>query len=224
MKTTLGQVRLSRLPQVIGTVSNNLPEIAAYVNQAQQQLINAGGETGWWGGWQKVVFNVCRSHPYITLPRQFARIINMDVCRFPIRIQNEFYEMLEAGVGLQDFNRCQDWCGTLEGYERGVWPTMRDLTPTNKLLRVYITDERDVASRILIGPCKDQNGNYIYSQDGLNSVNGFYMSFAQPFTTSESIITEIGGIYKDATFGDVLVVRSGRGHRRANFAFPLCAG
>lgn len=211
MRTTLAQVRQSRLPEVIGKCQSDLPSIAAMVNQAQQQLIIAGGETGWWGGWTKVVFRVLRAHPYITLPRQFARVINMDVGRFPIRIQNEFFEMLPDGIGLQDrghwdaLAKCVNWCGALEGYDRGVWPTMRDLTPTNQLLRVYITDPRDVGARILIGPAQDQNGNGIYTQDGLNSVDGFYIAFDQPFATSDFIVTNIGGIQKDATYGDVLL-------------------
>jgi len=205
MRTTLAQVQQSRLPETIGKCASDLPGIAAYVNQAQQQLINAGGETGFWGGWQKVVFQVSHCHPYITLPRAFARIINMDVCRFPVRIQNEFYEMLEAGIGLQGFGQRRDWCGTLEGYERGVWPTHFDIAPANQFLRVYLTDPRDVGLRVLVGPAKDQNGNDIYSQDGNNSVDGFYLSLEQPFTTTDFIVTNIGGIQKDATFGDVLL-------------------
>lgn len=195
----------SRLPSAIGKCANDVPGVAAYVNQAQQQLIIAMGETGAFGGWQKVVFSVNRCSPYITLPRELARIINMDVCRFPIRIQNEFYEMLEAGVGLQDFCKCPDWCGALEGYERGTFPTMVDITPSNQLLRVYMTDPRDLGKRVLVGPALDQNGNPIYSQDGLNSVNGFYLPLANPFTTSAFQVSSIGGVQKDATFGDVLL-------------------
>jgi hypothetical protein len=205
MRTTLAQVRQSRLPQAIGLCGADLPGIAAMVNQAQQQLINAGGETGWWGGWQKVAFQISQARPYITLPREFARVINLDVRRFPIRMQNEFYELLEAGVGLRGFAECQDWCGALEGYERGVFPTMVDLTPANQLLRVYLTDPRDVGLRVLVGPCLDQNVNAVYSQDGANSVNGFYLTLDQPFTTSDFIVTGIGSIQKDATYGDVLL-------------------
>ena len=186
------------------------PGCGRVVNQAQQRLIFAGGETGFFGGWQKVVFQVNRCNPYITLPRELARVINMDVCRFPIRIQNEFFEMLEAGVGLQDFCTVRDWCGALEGYERGVFPTMVDVATSNQFLRVYLTDTRDLGKRVLIGPASDQNGNNIYSQDGLNSVNGFYLPLAPPFTTSAFIVTSIGGVQKDATFGDVLLYQVDR--------------
>lgn len=204
-RNSLRDVLISRLPETIGKCADDAPGVAAFVNQAQQQLIFAGGETGWFGGWQKVVFMVSRCNPYITQPRQYARIINMDVCRTPIRIQNEFYEELEAGIGLQDFCACSNWCGALEGFERGMFPTLVDLAPTNQLLRVYLTDARDVGARVLIGPALDQNGNNIYSQDGQNGVNGFYLPLAQPFTTSGFIVTNIGAIQKDATFGDVLL-------------------
>ncbi len=205
MNSTLRDLQLSDFPQAVGLCANDLPGIAAKGNRAQWQLILAGGETGFWGGWQKVVFKVSRCHPYITLPRPFARAINMDVCRTPIRIQNEFYEELEAGVGLQGFSQCRDWCGALEGYERGVWPTMRDVDPANQFLRVYLTDPRDINLRLLVGPALDQNGNGIYTNDGQNTVHGFYLSFEQPFTTSSFIVTNIGGIQKDATYGDVLL-------------------
>jgi hypothetical protein len=208
MRTTLGQVRQSRLPQSIGRCANDLPEVAAFVNQAQQQLINAGGETGFWGGWEKVAFQATRCNPYITLPRKYARAINLAVCRFPIRMQNEFYELLPDGIGLQDFCSIKgrtDWCGALEGYERGTVVSMTDLTPTNQLLRVYLTDPRDIGKRILIGPAQDQNGNFIYTQDGNPSVNGFYLTLAQPFTTSAFVVTSFSGVQKDATYGDVLL-------------------
>lgn len=208
MRTILNQLRQSRLPQAIGRCANDLPEIAAFTNQAQQVLINAGGETGWWGGWEKVVFQVTRCNPYITLPRKYARAINLSVCKFPIRLQNEFYELLPDGIGLQDFCSIKgrtDWCGAIEGYERGTVVSMVDLTPTNQYLRVYFTDPRDVGKRILIGPAQDQNGNFIYTQDGNPSVNGFYLTLAAPFTTSAFIVTAFSGIAKDATYGDVLL-------------------
>jgi len=135
-------------------------------------------------------------------------VINMDVCRMPITIQNEFYEFLPDGIGLQDFCNIagrRDWCGTMEGYERGTVTSMIDLGQVNQLLRVYLTDPRDVGRRILFGPAQDQNGNFIYTQDGNPSVNGFYLTLAQPFTTSAFIVTNFAGVQKDATYGDVLV-------------------
>lgn len=213
MRLTLGSVQLSMLPEAIGACANDLPKIARYVNRAQEILINCGGETGWWGGWQKVVFPLSPCFPYFTLPREFSRVINMDVCKFPIRVQNEFYEYLEAGIGLQSrhelnaLNDAPNWCGcgALQGFERGVWPSFRDLLPVNQKLRVYFTDVRDIGRRILVGPAFDEHGNQFYSQDGQNQVNGFYLSLQSPFTTSDFIVSKFDGIQKDPTYGAVIL-------------------
>ena len=209
-RVTLRDCRLSMLPQTVGLCAGDTPQIAAFVNRAQTILIGAAPETGWWGGWQKIKLQATRCHPYFTLPRQFARAINLEVCRFPIRVQNEFFEMMDGSIGTQDwhhratFNRLGDWCGALEGYDRGTFPTMRDIDKTNQQIQVMVTDPRDVGSRILISGL-DQNGNPIYSQDGENSVLGFYMTLAQPFVNNNFIVTHIDSVQLDSFFGDVLL-------------------
>lgn len=205
MRTTFRQLRLSRFPRTLGLCSNNVPEIAAAANECQQRLINDAGETGWWGGWAKVAFTASMVNPYITLPPQYARAIGFDVCRFPIRIQNEFYEELDAGIGLRGPNNCVDRCAPKEAYDRGTFPTMIDLAGNNQLLRVYITDPADVGKRILISNARDQNGNGIYTQDGAQSVNGFYLQFEDPFVTSTFTVTSFQNISKDQTVGDIIL-------------------
>lgn len=207
MPLSVLQLRFGSFPAAIGKCSEDLPAITAMANRCVQRLIMAGGETGFWGGWRRVVFNISRTDPYITLPRQFARLINLDVCRKPIRIQNEFYEMLEGGPGLQTpTNVCScDWCGALEGYERGTWPTMVDLTATNQYLRVYITDARDVSKTIVFGGATDQNGHGIYDQHGVTSVQGAVLVFEQPFATTPMIVTGFQCVMKDPTYGDILL-------------------
>lgn len=208
MRITLADVRMSRLPRTIGLCAGDIPQISDAVNAAQQRLINAGGETGWWGSWTRVAFNVSPLNPYITLPRRFARIINLDVCRTPIRINNEFYEMLPGGVGMMPAANLQDWCGNLAGYERGVYPTMVDLTPTNQLLRAYITDARDAGKNLFITGL-DQNGMSIYGQFGnpLQTTDGFAMTFAYPFTTTNFVVQQLSAAQKDMTYGDVILAQ-----------------
>lgn len=90
-------------------------------------------------------------------------------------------------------------------YDRGTSPTAFNLTTTNKLIRVYYTDSRDVGRRVLISKAVDQNGNRIYTQDAQNPVDGFYLSLTNPFATSAFVVTAFQAIVKDATFGDVLL-------------------
>lgn len=197
----LKDVRQSRIPEAIGTCASDNGKLLEIVNEAQQRLVFAGGETGWWGSWAKTVFNVTPvTNPYITLPRNIVRLINMDVCRHPVRIQNEFYEFLEAGVGLQP--RCD--CNGPETYDRGMFPTFSDIVPPNKRLRFYITDAADIGRRVLVQGT-DQNGTTIYSLDGIDEVTGIYLTFTQPFVDTPFDITSLAGLQKDFTVGQVKV-------------------
>lgn len=207
MRSTFGQLRLSTYPQAIGACRDDVPTIAASVNEVEQILVNAGGETGFWGGWDKLKFILSRQNPYFTLPAKYARIINASVCTTGIRIQNEFYELLEAGIGLKPGSPCQTCCPPLEAYDRGGFPTMADLPPSNQYLRLYTTDPADIeaGARLLIHGALDQNGNGIYTQNGLAQVNGVYLTCESPFSTTSMIISAFDGIQKDPTQGDVIL-------------------
>lgn len=207
MRITLQDIAASRIPETLGNCRGDFPRLASYINEAQQRLINAMGETGAWGGWAKVVFNVLCSDPFITLPLEFARAIGIDICRTPVRIQNQWYETLEAGIGLRTPCDGKWGCGAMEAFDRATVTTAYDLTTTNQRLRVYITDARDVGKRILFTDAKDSNGNHIYSQDTQYEALGFFLTFNQPFTTSNFIVTSFGGIQKDQTYGDVILMQ-----------------
>lgn len=210
MRTKLSDLSSTRLSDVLGICSDNYAVMAQYVNQATLELIIIAGEDGWVGGYHKVVFNVTRTDPYITLPPQYARMISMDVCRRPVPIQNEHYEFLEFGIGLQV--PCENeaaflgaQCGTTQGFDRSVASTAIALTPTNQYLRTYITDARDIGVKFLVSGALDANGVGIYTNDVNVQVNGFYLLLDQPFTTSTSIVTSFQAISKPVTYGDVLL-------------------
>lgn len=205
MRATFLDVKQSRIPELLGICADDTYRLAAVVNDAQQRLIYAGKDAGWWEGWVKTQFSVSATSPYITLPREFARIINMALCEFPIYIHNEFYEVLPGGPGpMRDNDCCSDWCGTVAGYERGVWPTSVDLTSTNQRLRLYPTDSRDEGAKILFISL-DQNGNQIYDMDGLSTTLGFSLAILSPFADSGFNVSKINGAVKPVTFGDVLL-------------------
>jgi hypothetical protein len=91
----------SRLPSLLGLCQSNQPEIAAYVNSAQERLVMAieAREEGWHGTWAEIAFNVSRDAPYITLPREVARLEAINICNVPVFIQNQFFEYLRFGNG-----------------------------------------------------------------------------------------------------------------------------
>lgn len=206
MRITLANVMASRIPQTLGKCADDFAGVAAFVNEAQQRLINAGGETGWFGGWYEVAFNVPRTNPYITCPPDIARLVNVAVCGRPILIQNQWYEYLWANIGLQSTcpnSPCTD--GLREAFERGTVPMAYDFTDSNQYIRVYVTDSRDVGAQITFSSVLDQNGNGVYETDGESQVNGFVLTYTEPFSQSGFIVTSIGQVSKGVTYGDILV-------------------
>lgn len=208
-RLTFKDVRSSRIPQVVGTCASDTVTLASYVNEAQERLTFPGQETGWFGTWAKMVFNVNPSNPFITAPREVARLIDIDVCRKPIRINNEFWEFLEFGVGLQrsDCN-CSGFnpgnvCNQMQAYDRGMFHTTTDLTFGNKL-RLYMLNTADLAKRVFFSGV-DVNGNIIYTMDNGFQVNGFYVALGSPFVDSPMTLSALTGIQKDTTLGPVTV-------------------
>jgi len=204
MRITVLQLRERSIPKVILKCPGDLTEICNYLNDAQERLIIAAGETGWLGSWMRIVFNLTCENPYITLGREIARLESVEICRRPINIRNEFYEFLPDVIGLRTPGDLPKAREPLQALDRGTYPTMVDLTATNQLLRAYITDSRDLGKRMLI-KSKDQNGMRIFSTDATLDIDGFYLTFAAPFVTTIFQVSVIENILKDATHGDVLL-------------------
>lgn len=205
VRLTVQQVLDSRAPHVLGQCATNLPEVCSYLNEAVERLLLCAPETGFWGTWARVAFNVDRATPYLTLPSKYSRAAGLDYCRTPVNISNDWHEFLEFGIGLQTECSAQSACGRFGAFDRGMFPTAYDLTATNQYIRVYLTDARDVGRKIFFTPALDQNGNGIYQQNGLTSVNGFMLTLASPFVTSSFIVTSFKEVIKDQTYGDVVV-------------------
>lgn len=209
-RKTFFQFRKSRAPQVLASCANNMIALASYVNEATERLVKAASETGWYGTWQRVVFNVDRADPFITFPRHIARVIDLDVCKQPVRVQNEFYEFLEAGIGLQPTSSCNcasGACNILSTYDRGSFPTFKDLTSTGnpKVLRIYPTSLRDVGGKRVLFQGLDQNGNVIRSLDNGFDILGEYVVLQTPFADTLNQFSRLDAVQKDVTSNDVLL-------------------
>jgi len=204
-RLTFRDIRASRIPAVLGTCPSDTPGLCSYVNEAQERLIKQGGDTGWYGSWAKMVFNTTRANPYITAPIDVARLINVTVCDKAVRIQNEFFEFLEFGSGLQKppASCNPGCCGNVTVYDRGMFPTMADLTAGNTL-RVYLSNAADEDKRIFFNAI-DANNLQIYTLDNGIQVNGFFIMLASPFVDSPMALNAINGIQKDTTLGPVSI-------------------
>lgn len=200
--------RNSRLPSVIGKCAGDITGIASYVNSAQRRLLYAkeAGDEGWWGTWAEIAFNVSRTAPYWTAPREIARLEGVNICERPYPIQNQFYEYLEFGNGRlpKTFHHCHDQA--TEVFTRNSVPTFIDLSNPPQIIRVFWTDPGDIAEgrRVLLQGT-DQNDIPIQTQDGLSQPKGVFVVAQSPFGSPLQQFNTLTGIQKDQTLGQVRI-------------------
>jgi hypothetical protein len=206
----LYDVRSSTLAQAVGLCATDIASISAIVNEAQERLINdpLAPEEGWWGSWIQMAFNVSQASPYFYTPREVSRVILLDVCKSPVIIRNQFYEFLEFGKGYMpsgcpSTNPCDQ---SLAAYERETVYTFTPLLSTAQTIRIYASDTADLGRTVLIQG-KDSNGNIIRFVDSAVPQSGLgeSMVLATPFTDSVNTFTEITGIQKQRTYGEVQI-------------------
>ncbi len=211
-RPTVADFLASRGPAVIGKCASDVAGVCAYLNSATPRLMYARevGEVSWWGSWLEIATTVSQEEPNITLPFEVARIINLDVCTFPVAVQNSFFSYLRYGAGRFPKSTCvggRTQCAPLTAYDRGTVPTFKDIITENKKLRFYLTDSGDVGKRVL-AQYKDSNDVPVRSLDGTVQVLGEFLELAAPFVDSTFEVWPtrgITGLIKDVTLGRVMV-------------------
>ena len=200
--------RMSRLPGAIGLCTGDTVAIANAVNTAQRRLLFAkeASDESWWGTWSEVRLNVSRVAPYITLPREIARLEAVTVCDRPIPVQNQFFEYIQFGNGRMSRgcnHRRSHWLRA--AYTRNNAVLFTDLT-TTQMIVLFATNPDDTAgnSRVLLQGL-DQNGLRIYSMDGPNQIDGVFVTLAAPFASAPMQFSQITGVQKDVTKGPVQI-------------------
>lgn len=207
-RLTVHQVQLSSFPQVVGLCASDLPQICNVLNEIVERLLSAKevGDAGWWGTYQKVVFTVDPLNPFVTTPREVARLEDIDICGQPIQVRNQFFEFMLFGNGLQR-PPCTvgQRCSPTQAYDRGTVSTWVTI-PAGNIVRVYPSNVADVNKRVFF-KANDSNGQPIYTIDNGVQVNGFFISLATPFADSVYTLQADGimGIQKDTTLGPVTI-------------------
>lgn len=203
LRLRLQDLRASSLPSDLGICQSDIPALAGYVNSAQRRLIfcKEASEDGWSGGFAEVLFYVSRDTPYITLPREIARLEAVNVCSRPISVAGPFFEYLCFGNGRMP--KCHTACGpSLTVFSRNSAPTFVDLTNPPQLITVFASDPSDYGRRVLVQGL-DQNNIPVRSADGTNQVSGIFLPLQFPFVATPLPFNTITGIQKDVTVGQV---------------------
>src|SRR5262245_34830155 len=193
-------------PGRLGLCSTDVAGCAAAVNSATQRLLFARevGDSGWVGSWAEMNFTVTQDDPFITTPREVSRIESINVCTFPIPLQNQFFEYLRFGFGRFPKTTCNSRtaCAPLQAYDRGKFPLFTDVSGTDKIIRAYLTDSADEGKRVLIG-YKDSNNVPVRTLDGTVQVDGEFLTLTAPFVDTSFDVSVVTGIQKDVTLGRV---------------------
>lgn len=201
----------TRFPQALGFCESDVTRVADGANSCQERLLTCveAGDTGWWGGYAEIAINVSQSDPRIVLPRGVARLIKLDACDKPIRIQNQFYEYLNFGSGHWPKLSCNNTANVchmrpFEAFRRNMAATFVDIGRTGKGLQIN-SDSSDDGKRVLVG-CHDANGQIITTTNGRDNLNGILVTLQAPFVvmtlpagTVPIEISSIDGLQKDIT-------------------------
>ncbi|MGP1665463.1 MAG: hypothetical protein ACTS5I_06035, partial [Rhodanobacter sp.] len=184
-----------------------MTQIAEAANTAVQRLIYAreAGDEGWNGSFAEIVFNVSRAEPYVTLPREIARLEVINVCNHPVPVSNQFAEYLRFGNGrMPKQHRHCAGAEIREMYSRNNAVTFIEMTAAPQFISAYLTDAQDVGKRILIQGL-DADSQVIYSQDNSNQVTGVFLTLNSPSVMTAMTLTALQGIQKDITVGPVRI-------------------
>jgi hypothetical protein len=213
---------LSDGPQQIGLQGSDVVRCASAVNAAQERLRfdEAFGDEGPPGSWAEVAISVPITNPYVTVPRGIASLAAIDVCNRPVPLNNQFFEYLEFGTGR--FPKSDRWnglvqrCGRPGAFTRNYAPTLSDLSGGPQQIMVVAENVNDcvpspvtgAVPRVLVqGTC---HGVPIVTQDGVNTVQGEFVTLTQPFALTNNLFDPpaLTGIQKDATMGNVQIWQS----------------
>ena len=210
-RPTFSMALNSTLPQALGKCAQDRSAVAAYVNQAIEQLIAdpMAPEEGWYGSFANMVFNVPVSNltGSIITPREVARIDVLDICNRPRFIRNGFYEYLMFGTGKLP-RACNPLCTNVrQAFERDNVPLLAPFPTTGpQTIRLYPSNNADVGKLVQLQGI-DQNGKVVYGVDPVTgeAIIGESLALQIPFTTAAFSYQEITGLMKDPTLGPMTV-------------------
>lgn len=206
-RTRLYDLRMSRAAQAVGLCKADLSRIADMANSAQRRLLldRSAGDEGWWGTWAEMAFSVSTSNPYITTPRDVARLEQVVICNEPVLVHNQFFEYIQLGNGRLPKTCRGDCYKPLSVLSRNTVPTFADLSGKPRTIRMYPTDPLDYDNKRVLIQGTDTADVPITSMDGRYQIKGIYSTLGTPFIDTTVEFNSITGIQKDMTYGQVQI-------------------
>jgi len=187
MRATLGDLRNSRIPETLGVCSTDTTgKLTSYVNEAQEVLIKKGR---WWGTYQR--YDVAVRADYLVFPRQVAAIEQMWINKCPVRLRNEWFELMEGGWGPRD---C---CLDLETFDHGI-TSVFEQPQQGEQVRVYSLGSEATGLRMLVEGY-DNLGIVVQTDDSGTVVDGEYIDITNSKTPSVTTWSSVSRVQKPVT-------------------------
>lgn len=195
MQITLAEAR-ERIASAAHLCSDDA-RVVKFANRAVRRLLRKGKHVG-----TTIRYRVCVNSDCITWPRQIQTIEAIAICKRPNKIRNEWFEFLEAGLGIFGSNSC-----SLQLVDRGEVCAFDDITAGSIIaqIRVY-ADVIESASKYIILLGYDENANWIRTQDGSTWIDGEKVTIptnpAVPAVTTKKF-SRLVRVIKDTTNGTI---------------------
>jgi len=199
MRLTLANLKAGRTPHVLGVCPTD-ERLVQWLNDGQQRLMNRGR---WWGTVARAIF--CPTDGCLTWPREVANIEATKVCGTVIPVRNLWYDFRQFSGALKLNEQYTDMEVQLQ--DRGMFPTVADISGTSKHVIAYATNAADetAGARILVQG-RDENNQWIRTTDGADVVDGEWIDLTVAGTVSTNHFDGgITGVQKDETDYDVLL-------------------
>jgi hypothetical protein len=198
--------RLSDGPLLCGLSQQDGSRCANLANRAQSRLLSCPeqADEGWWGTWAEMAFQVSQTAPYLTTPREVARLEAITLCNRWIPLQNQFYEYLSWNNGRLPKTFQSRGCQFFQqAYTRNNVPTFVDLNPAPQIIAIFPSSTADIGLQVLIQG-QDASGTTVYSLDQNNAqALGQYVTLGFPFVVTPMPFSTITGIQKPPTSGPI---------------------
>jgi hypothetical protein len=195
MRTTVAQVKASRIPQILNLCSDDTERLCSYLNEAVQRLLVKGR---WWGTYQRIRC-VVDDDDCVTWPREVAAPDLVSLCSTPLQIRSQWFEFGEFGYGPRDDGNK----GGMQCFDRGIACTYSDMDSDGvEKIRVY-ADVTESAGSVVTLQGYDENNNWIRTQVDGEWIDGEQVSLVSGPNITTNYFSSLVAVQKPQTNGNV---------------------
>lgn len=176
---------------IVGQPVGLCPANEDFLNQVNEGINILWDEGDWVGKHQRYKIRItsdCRGNRCIAWPHFIETIEAISICNSPIGVRNQVFEFIENAVGQIDRS-----CGVQLLGDRSEHPSMNDINPGSKKLKVYIQRAEAADSQVLLLGYDDENRWIKTFVDG-EWTDGEYVNLSTTPQTTTNFFSSLTGV------------------------------